>query len=302
MNEECDIIEKLRQNKAYSPKPLPKLNTHPFGCINSLRCMPSKYYSISLFLLLAILLSTDCLAQRPNSRNRVSFGSSVGITSDTTFLDVDQDIAVQLMPFEDLVRMAVSYSPLMKYQNEQISSFHAARDLSKVQILQNASGFANYSGGNQTLVARGLNQPGEPLGQIANGYRFGIDFRVSLYDLFGRKHQVKQADAIYRASIVQKDIVELQLRRELITIYQDMITAQQVLKLRLIDEQAALAALRITEAENQKGRATSESIALATNRYVETKVVSEQVKGDFLKNVHQFESLIGVPIQRMKRF
>lgn len=215
---------------------------------------------------------------------------------------VDQDIAVQLMPFDDLVRIAVAYSPVMKYQGELINSLNSARNLTKVQILQNASGFANYSSGDQTLLVTGKDQLGNPLGQLANGYRVGIDLRVSLYDVFGRKHLLKQADANYRASLIQKDILELQLRREMIVIYQDMITAQQVLKYRLMDEQSALAALRITEAENQKGRVTSEAFALATNRYVETKVVTEQVKGDFLKNVHQFESLVGVPIQRMKRF
>ncbi|KAB7729171.1 hypothetical protein F5984_16130 [Rudanella paleaurantiibacter] len=264
--------------------------------------MMVKHLIISLFFLLIILFHSVCLAQRPNPRNRVSFGQSVGIVNDSTFLDVDQDIAVQLMPFDDLVKMAVSYSPLIKYQNEVTNSLGSARDLSKVQILQNASGFANYSGGNQSLVTTSLLQKGDQLGQIANGYRFGVDFRVSLYDLFGRKHQIKQATANYRASVIQKDIIEQQIRRELITIYQDMITAQQILKLRLTDEQAALAALRIVEAENQKGRATSEAISTATNRYIESKVVTEQVKGEFLKNVHQFESLVGVPIQRMKRF
>jgi len=261
-----------------------------------------KSLTISLLFLLTILSSLNCLAQRPNPRNRVSFGQSVGMMNDTTFLDVDQDIAVQLMLFDDLVRIALSYSPIMKYQGEIINSLNSGRNLAKVQILQNASGFANYSGGNQSLVTMGLNQRGDQLGQIANGYRAGVDLRISLYDLFGRKHLLKQADANYRASIVQKDIIELQLRREMITIYQDMITAQQVLKYRLMDEQSALAALRIIEAENQKGRVTSEVFATATNRYVETKVITEQVKGDFLKNVHQFESLVGVPIQRMKRF
>lgn len=264
--------------------------------------MTSKYPVISLFFLLMLFSSFVGVAQRANPRNRVSFGQSVGIMTDSTFLDVDQDIAVQLMPFDELVRMAVTSSPLMKYQGEIINSTNTDRDLAKVQVLQNASGFISYSAGNQTLLTTGINQRGDQLGQIANGYRFGVDMRVSLYDLFGRKHQIRRADAAYRASVVQKEVIELQLRRELITIYQDMITSQQVLKLRLTDEQAALTALRIVENENQKGQATSESYSQATNRYIEAKVITETVKGDFIKNVHQFESLVGLPIQKMKRF
>ncbi len=264
--------------------------------------MPRQYTSISLFFLLILFLSSVCLAQRPNSRNRVSFGQSVGITGDSSFLDVDQDIAVQLMPFDELVRMAVANSPILKYQNEIVSSLNSERDLAKVQVLQNASGFASYSGGNQSLVTTGINQRGDQLGQIANGYRLGVDLRVSLYDLFGRKHQIKRADAVYRSSMAQKDVYALQVRREMITVYQDMITAQQVLKLRLTDEQSAMTALRIAENENQKGQSTSEAFSMATNRYVEAKVITETVKGDFIKQVHQFEALVGVPIQRMKRF
>lgn len=264
--------------------------------------MSLRYPINSLFCLLVIFFTTDCLAQRSNTRSRVSFGQSVGIIGDSTFLDVDQDIAVQLMPFDDLVRIAVGNAPIVKFQDELVKSANADRDLAKVQILQNASGFANYSGGNQTLLTTGVNQRGDQLGQIANGYRVGVDFRISLYDLFGRKHQIRRADSQYRAATVQKEVFELQMRREMISVYQDMITSQQVLKLRLTDEQAALAALRVVEAENQKGRVTTEALSQATSRYVEAKVITEEVKGTFLKNVHHFEALVGVPIQRMKRF
>jgi outer membrane protein TolC len=189
------------------------------------------------------------------------------------------------------------------------NSLNSAYHISKVLILQNATGFGNYAGGNQTILATGGTSAatggparlGETIGQIANGYRVGVDVRISLYDLFGRKHQIREAQANYRASVLQKETIEMQLKRELITIYQDMITAQQVLKLRLIDEQASLAAYRIAEVELQKGRVNADILASATSRYIETKSAAEQVKGDFLKNVRYFETLVGVPIQRLKR-
>ena len=114
------------------------------------------------------------------------------------------------------------------------------------------------------------------------------------------EHLIRQAQSNYRASVVQEETIELQLKQELITVYQDMITAQQVLKIRLVDEQASLAAYRIAEIELQKGRTSAEVMANATTRYVETKSALEQVKSEFLKNIHYFEALIGVPIQRLK--
>lgn len=268
---------------------------------NSLTVKPSRFTLLILFGLLSVTVG---FGQRTGGgRKLMMFGQSSGMGADTLYLDIDQDIAVQLLPFDELMKVAVAYSPLIKYQNEIASALNSNYQLSKVQILQNLSGFANYSGGDQSLISSFV-PPGQPesLGQITNGYRVGVDFRVTLYDLFGgRKHQIKQAYANYRSAIIQKDVTELQLRRELIGIYQDMITAQQVLKIRLTDEQASLTALRIAEVETQQGKVSAEGLANATSRYVETKSISEQVKGDFLKNVHYFEALMGVPIQRLKR-
>ncbi|GAB3756327.1 TolC family protein [Spirosoma pomorum] len=258
---------------------------------------------INLLVLVVVLSTVVSFGQTRSARGLVSFGQSSGVGNDSLFLDIDKDIAVQLMPFDDLVKIAVSSSPLIKYQNEIVNSLDAVKTLAKFQVLQNVSGYANYSGGNQSLISSSATLPqGDFLGQIANGYRVGVDVRVTLYDIFGRKYQVRQAQSNLKAAAVQKDIIELQIRREMITIYQDMITAQQMLKIRLLDEQSSLTALRVAEAESKKGNASAEILASATNRYVQTKSVSEQVKGDFLKSVHQFEALVGVPIQRLKRY
>ncbi|MBO0935567.1 TolC family protein [Fibrella sp. HMF5335] len=234
----------------------------------------------------------------------VAFGKATGLSGDTLYLDVNQDIGSQLLPFDQIVKIAAANSPLLKYQDEVINSLNAATAVTRSQLLQNLTGFGNYSGGNQTLLATGVpdaNGRTGSIGQLTNGWRVGIDARISLYDLFGRKHQIRQAEATQQAGERQKDVVLLQLKRELITIYQDMLTAQQVLKIRLLDEQASLTAYRIAEVELQKGRLSAELMANATTRYVETKSISEQVKGEFLKNVHTFEALVGVPIQRLKR-
>jgi outer membrane protein TolC len=259
---------------------------------------------ISLSILLILCVFTVGYGQSGSLRNRVSFGTSgagrAGI--DTTYLDVDQDIAGQLLPFDELLKVAVTYSPLLKYQNELINGLGASYDVTRSQILQNAGASVNYSGGNQSIISSGGPiTTRDPIGQIANGYRAGVDVRISLFDIFGRKHLLRQAYSNQKAAIVQKDVIEMQIRRELITVYQDMITAQQILKIRLADEQASLASLRIAEAENQKGRITTEALAAANSRYIETRAITEQVKGEFLKNVSFFETLMGVPLQRLKR-
>ncbi|WP_460974262.1 TolC family protein [Spirosoma knui] len=241
-----------------------------------------------------------CSAQTMSGRRLMMFGqATAGQPVDTVYLDVDQDIAVQLIPFDELYKVAVANSPLVKYQNEVANSLNSAYSIAKAQILQNVSGYTGYSTGNQGIISTGRETSN--INQIANGYRVGVDLRVSLFDVFGRKHQTRQAYSNYRAAVVQKETVELQIKREMSDIYQDMITAQQILKVLLTDEQASLTALRIAESEIQKSKITAEALAGATSRYAQAKVTSEQAKGNFIKNVHQFEILVGMPIQRLKR-
>ena len=257
----------------------------------------------NLLLVVGLFLSTVCVGQNRGARGLVSFGPASGLADDTLYLDINQDIAVQLLPFDELLKVAVAHSPFIKYQNEVSNSLNSAYQVSKVQILQNVAGFVNYSNGNQSIISSGTTTitGRDALGQIANGYRVGVDVRLPLYELFGRKHQVRQAYSNYRASVIQKETIELQLKQGLIGVYQDMITTQQLLKVRLIDEQASLTALRVGEVEIQKGRLTADAMAIVTSRYVQAKTSSEQTKGDFLKNVHYFEALVGMPIQRLKR-
>lgn len=257
----------------------------------------------SVVVIVGLLTFSVCSGQSRGGRGLVSFGPSSGLADDTLYLDINQDVAVQLLPFDDIMKVAVSHSPLIKYQNEVSNSLNSSYEVAKRQILQNVAGFVNYSTGDQSIVSSGSASitGRDALGQISNGYRVGVDVRLPLYDLFGRKHQVKQAYSNYKASVIQRDVVELQLKQSLIGIYQDMITTQQLLKINLIDEQASLTALRVAEVEIQKGRTTADALALITSRYVQAKTASEQVKGSFLKNVHYFEALVGMPIQRLKR-
>jgi outer membrane protein TolC len=269
-----------------------------------------KLLPVSLFLGFVVLtasLVTPCLGQ--GSRGLVSFGKPSSRASDTLYLDANQDLGGQLLAFDDIYKIALINSPVLRYQDAVVNIQKAGYELTKKQILQNFSTSGNYSVGNQSLGNQTNNvQGGTTPGtvnttslQLSNGYRVGVDARISLYDLFGRKHQLRQAQTNLRAAEVQKDVINQQLRRELIVVYQDMMTAQQVLKIRLLDEQAALAAYRVAEVDLRRGQLTAEAMASTTSRYVEAKAVSEQVKGEFLKGVYVFEALVGVPIQKLRR-
>ncbi|MFC5411825.1 TolC family protein [Larkinella bovis] len=225
---------------------------------------------------------------------------AVTSANDTLYLDVTQDLSVQLLPFDEIFRIALSKSPLIRYENEVVVTQNADYKLSKISILQSATGFTNYSFGNQAILSN-TSFGADALGQIANGYRTGVGLQLSLYDLFSRSHKIRQAKANYQAALVKKESVELQLKKDLVTVYQDLMTSQRVLKVRLQDEQAAFAVYRIAEADSQQGRLDPKSLAIASNGYTQTKTITEQAKGEFLKNVYYLEIMVGVPLHQLKR-
>ncbi|WP_460635821.1 TolC family protein [Larkinella harenae] len=221
-------------------------------------------------------------------------------SNDTLYLDVTQDLAAQLIPFEEIYAIAVAKSPFVRYENEIITTQNADYKLSKILILQTATGFTNYSFGNQAILSN-TSFGADALGQIANGYRTGVGLQVSLYDLFSRSHKIRQARANYQAALIKKETVELQLKKDLIAVYQDLMTSQRVLKIRLQDEQAAYTVYRLAEADSQQGRLDPKSMAIASNGYAQTKSITEQARGEFLKNVFYLEAMVGVPLQQLKR-
>ena len=239
----------------------------------------------------------------------VSYGQFTGVRTtipkpkvlpgDTFQLDLTKDVAVQLMPFDDIFELAVSRSPVVKYQDAVTSSLSSAHQLSKLEILNRATGFVNYSTGNQAILSTGETKG--TLGQITNGYRAGVNLQVSLFDLFGRPQQIKLAQANLQAALMQKETIKLQLKHELITVYQDLVTAQQVLKVRLQDEQTALTAYQVAEAESRQGGTRKpEDLSNAYSRYAQAKTISEEAKGAFIKNAYYLEAIVGVPLQQLR--
>lgn len=237
---------------------------------------------------------------RPSATRSEAAPAANGQPLDSLMFDFNQDIGSQLISFEEMHTLALAYSPAVKFEQAYSNSQLAAYQLSKLQILQNVTGFINYSSGNQAILSTGTNVT-DQLGQISNGYRAGANAVISLHDLFGRPQQIRLARATYEATMERRRTAEIQLQRDLFNQYQDVLLAQRVLQIRLRDDQASLAAFRIAEVELQKGKITPEAHAFNSNRYAETRTTVEQAKTQFIKSMYALALLVGVPIQQLKR-
>lgn len=256
-----------------------------------------RVFFLSCYLL---FLTVQSYGQKPAASKPVSASQAVALPDDNIGLDVSQDLSGQLLPFDDIYDLAIAHSPLIKLEIETAASLDATYRVAKLQILQNANGFVNYSMGNQAIFSSN-SYTSDLLGQIANGYRAGVNLNLSLFDIFGRRQQLRLNRATYQAAIHKKESVAMELKRDLITIYQDMLTAQRVLAVRIQDEQSALTAFRVAEAERQQGKIEPGALASANNSYAQVKSITESAKGELMKNIYYLEAMVGVPLQRLKR-
>ncbi|WP_428657806.1 TolC family protein [Runella sp.] len=245
------------------------------------------------------MLCVPAYGQNTSTR-KVPVNARVGI-KDSIFIDFSKDITTQLLPFEDLYELTLTHSPLLKYEKEVATSQKATYKLAKMQILQSVSGGGNYSTGNQAIISTGTGATGNSIGQIANGYRFGVNFQISLLDVVGRKQQMNLATANYQAISLRQEIAEQQIKRELINLYQDLVTAQQLLKLRLQDEVMATTAFQIAEVEFRQRKITAETFTGLSKSFLEMKSSIEEARGTFLKNLYNLEAVVGVPIKSLTR-
>jgi outer membrane protein TolC len=227
-------------------------------------------------------------------------GASLG-TKDSLYINFSKDITTQLLPFNDLYELTLKHSPLLKYEKQVADAQKATYQLSKMQILQSLSGGGSYSSGNQAIISTGTGSSGDAIGQIANGYRLGVNFQISLYDIVGRKQQMKLATANYLSVQNRQEIVELQIKRELIDLYQDLITAQQLLRLRLQDEVTATTAYQIAEVEFKQRKINAETFTGLNKNFLEMKSSIEEARGAFLKNLYNLEAVVGVPLKSLTR-
>lgn len=223
-----------------------------------------------------------------------------GLPIDTMAFDFNREISIQLIPFDELYTLALAYSPLVKFEGAVANSQLSALQLSKLQVLQNLTGFVNYSTGNQAIISTGTGAS-DQLAQISNGYRAGVNVVISIHDLFARPQEIRLARWNHEATKERKRTAEIGLKRDLFNLYQDLILSQRVLQIRLRDDQASLAAFRIAEVELQKGKITPETHAFNSNRYAETRSTVEQAKTQFIKNIYALELVVGVPIHQLKR-
>ncbi len=219
--------------------------------------------------------------------------------TDSLRLDLDRDLADQLLPFEELYQIAVRNSPNLKEELTLAETKVENAQLARLGVLHGISLTGNVTRGNQALVSNGTTT--FDYLQISNGYRVGVQVMLPLETLLSRRPRIRQAEADYRTALARADVVKFGLKRELNKVYYELLTSQRLLNLYLQDEQAALVAFRSVELDWQKGRATVQEYSAASRVYTDVRIKVEGARGGFFSLLRELTILVGADISELKR-
>ena len=225
-----------------------------------------------------------------------AFGQSP-LPADTVFLNVEKDLASQLLPFESLYELALSHSPAIKQENAVIESKIENIEYVKWTFLRGIGVASSVTRGNQALITN----DNSPLLSLSNGYRVGLVANLSLGELINRRPVIRQAKSDHKAAIAKRDMVIQELRRDLYRLYQATLLSQRTLHFYVEEEQVALVAFQTAEIGWKENRLTAASYSAAARLYTESRTKVEQERVAVSTNLFDLITLIGVPMGQLQR-
>jgi len=244
-------------------------------------------YPLRLTMLLAVFLGLHTSASAFNGKNGI----------DTLYFDLSKDLGEQLIPLENIIQIAQKHSPLLKQQDIALESRQLQIRMLKLTPMVGLSLFGNYAMGTQLSFA---STSSSDVIMTLNGYRAGVNFTFSLSDLMTRRTRMDQLRNDYRLAQTQRDLVKLDVRREVNRVYHALITAQRLLRVRIREEQQALIAFQAGEIDVQRGRMNQLEFLQLSTLYSNSQVQTETQRGSFLTTFYELEALVGVDIHVLR--
>ncbi|QJD77018.1 TolC family protein [Spirosoma rhododendri] len=259
----------------------------------------SRYRPLIVFLSIAALAAGSAEAQRfpTASADRRVTAKPLPLSSDTALLDVSKSLAEQMVPFERIYQLALEHSPAVRFEDAMVDGKVANLQVTKVLILQGVSPFFTYASGNQAYINTG--SVTSDFLQLANGRRFGINVQLSMAEVVGRRYRLNQMRSELKAANARRDIIKVELRRDLNRSYQATMTAHRLLGIRIRDAQSAMIAFRIAEVEMQQGKISSVAFASVSNVLAIAQSNVEKERGDFLTYLYDMVALTGVDLMAL---
>lgn len=240
---------------------------------------------LSIFLVTIFSLNLACFGQDSKSQEEPY---------------AEGDLEDQLPPLEKLIEIALQNSPQMKYNDLVIDQSQKEVKLEKRAWHDHITVLGNYTQGDQVLL---LGQPDNNGGVSSglNGYRVGVNILLPLSTITTRKTRIEISKLQVDQAKSQMLEVERLLRNQVILEYYQLISAYRVMKIKSGSRESAVLQGTMAEKYFSEGTISLEDYSNVDQAGANSEVDFELSKSEYLTKYKQFEQLIGVSLDNLKR-
>ena len=223
-------------------------------------------------------------------------------TTTTTTLDESKDLADQLVPLDSIITIALIHSPGIKFQQDLVDAADYQVKFMQRIWTNNLIGFVNYSAGNQNLVAADSQTPGTiTSSNVTNGYRAGVQLNVPLYEIVGRKTRINIYKSQLQSAVDKKDQASQELTQVIIQQYYTLIYYHNLIAIRSDAKQTTINQYEVAEQEFKDGIIQASELSRLKSIEVNARADYEEAKREFGIIYHQFENMVGVPMNQLMK-
>jgi len=243
---------------------------------------------LGTILMIILSVSQVCLGQVNNS------GSGQE-------LNEKDDLANELPPLGNLIDIALQNSPLLKYNDNVIDQGEREVKLEKRSWHDRISVLGNYSQGDQALLIGSQTSGGGFGGNALNGWRLGANVNIPLSTVTTRRLRIQIAELQVDAARNQKDEIERQVKNQVILEYYQLISAYRIMKIKSGARESAVLQRTLAETYFSEGSISLEDYSNVDQIGANVEVDYEMAKSEYLAKYRQFEQLLGVSLDDLKR-
>jgi outer membrane protein TolC len=210
-----------------------------------------------------------------------------------------EDFMIQLIPLDDIIDIGVEYSPNIKRNAFQADAEKERVTIQKKLWSNHIQVFSNYSFGNQGILIAGSTDSN--INSISNGYRFGVNASIPLYEFYTRPNRIKLAKAELASAENLQESIELEVKQQIINYYfrliatqKSMINNNEFLQKAIVSEKVGELKFKENQISLTDYTRLSEISTLARERY-------NNAYTEFLTSYKELEVILGVELHLLKR-
>ncbi len=246
-----------------------------------------------------LVLAHRVFSQSPDStasQDRLKIGAD----SFNSFkvIDLDKGLDDQLVSLAEIIEIAKTNSPLLKFQEENIVASEYQVAFAKRQWTQNISMNGSYFYGNQNQLS--ITNTGDAAGAIiGNGVRYGINVSIPLFEFVARQKRIALYEHQTESYRHRYDELQNEIAKLVIKEYSNLISNQRSLKIQAITREQAVIQKASGEKDFKSGNISITEYSRLTDFQTKAELDYEFWRKEFFLAFYQFEVIVGVKMNEL---